>query len=161
MSRGLDHSEKCFFMWFFMWFCKTNVEIMVIFEFTGCFYWLPTFLGHTKAFWSLKPQETLVYNYCTICGKLFKTTIFQNSKRNHTKCQFSIKNSDPLHLTFVHFFWVEWLLIGERTAYLVFSWKVGFVKHFSTHFCFTMSDQVSSKSNLCGKSFISPYWQIY
>ena len=70
-SRGLDHSDKCFFMWFFMWFCKTNVEKMVIFEFTGCFYWLPTFVGDIKAFWSLKPQETLVYNYCTICGKLF------------------------------------------------------------------------------------------
>ena len=58
-SRGLDHSDKCFFMWFFMWFCKSNV-VMVIFEFIGCLYWLPTFVGHTKAFITLKPQKTLV-----------------------------------------------------------------------------------------------------
>ena len=59
-SRGLDHSGKCFFMWFFMWFCKKNVEKLVLFEITCCFDWLPTFVEHTKAFWTLNAQETLI-----------------------------------------------------------------------------------------------------
>ena len=106
-------------MWFFMWFCKKNVEKLVMFEITGCFDWLLTFVEHTKAFWTLNAQETLIYNDCTFCGKLFKTIILQNHERNHTNCQFSTKRSDPLHLTFGQFFWLEWFLMGQRTACLV------------------------------------------
>ena len=63
--------------------------------------------------------KTLRNISCTFCGQLIKTTILKNHERNHTKCQFSTKRSDPLHLTFVQFFWVELLLMGQRTACLV------------------------------------------
>ena len=95
------------------------VENLVMFEFTGCFYWLSTFVAHTKAFSTLNAQETLIRNNCTLCGKLFKTTNLQNHKRNHTKSQFSNKRSDPLHLIFWQSFWLEWFLMGQRTVCLV------------------------------------------
>ena len=108
-----------------------------MFEFTGCFYWLSTFVAHTKAFSTLKAQETLIRNNCTLCGKLFKTTNLQNHKRNHTKSQFSNKRSDPLHLIFWQLFWLEWFLMGQRTACLVtlmyFLEKWPLWKHSSDH----------------------------
>ena len=40
-----------------MWFCNNNKnEQMVMFEYTCCFYLLLTFMGHTKAFGTLKSQ---------------------------------------------------------------------------------------------------------
>ena len=57
--------------------------------------------GSYQSIWNLKAQEIGILKDCTFCGKLFKTTILQNHKKNYTKCQFSTKMSDPLHLTFV------------------------------------------------------------
>ena len=98
-SRGLDHSAKGFFMWFFMWFCKILWQNLVMFKYKGWFYLFATLLDYTKAVWNLKAQEIGILNDCTFCGKLFKTTGLQNHKGNHTKCQFWTERSNPLHWT--------------------------------------------------------------
>ena len=38
-SRGLDHSGKCFFMWFFMWFCKKKCW-KIGFVWNNMLFWL-------------------------------------------------------------------------------------------------------------------------
>ena len=118
-SRGLDHSAKGFFMWFFMWFCKILWQNLVMFKYKGWFYLFVTLLDYTKAVWNLKAQEIGILNDCTFCGKLFKTTGLQNHKRNHTKCQFLTEKSSPLNWIFGIISGLEWFLMDQILMCLV------------------------------------------
>ena len=50
-------------MWFFIWFCKIFFKTNYMFEYTGCFHFLLTFLGHTKAFWTLKAKKNMHFEW--------------------------------------------------------------------------------------------------
>ena len=132
-SRGLDHSGKDFFMWFFMWFPK---NMWLFFKYTGWFCLFLTLLDHTKAIGTLNAQEKGILNDCTFCGKLFKTTSLQNHKRNHTKCLFWTEVRPPT-LNFWYFFWFRMVPYGPNINVPGFpkflSWKMAFQQYSSVH----------------------------